>query len=212
MRYKLLFIQPIFFIAITQSYSQTPLTADKKENLKILFKKKAESIQTLKCNFIQTKNISSLGISIESKGIFLFKKLNDNILWEYTSPNQIAIIISKGEFHIRNQSIGKNNMSKQNELFSKLNTILLSSINGEILENIDFNTNVFDYNNNYVVELAPKNNNPLNETLASLKVIFRKTDLTITEINLVEITGDKTNIIFQNMLLNTPISDSNFTY
>ena len=60
------------------------------------FSEEARSVQTLKADFIQEKNLKILVQPLVSKGVFYFKK-PDSLRWEYKSPVRSVLLMHNGE-------------------------------------------------------------------------------------------------------------------
>ena len=62
----------------------------------------AGSIQTIKCDFVQEKNLSMLSEKIISKGNFLFKK-QTKVKMEYTKPYRYLLIINGDKVMLKDE-------------------------------------------------------------------------------------------------------------
>lgn len=196
---------------LSPNYAQDGNKSLHSEEIRGKLANNAKNIYSLKSTFTQNKYISSLGISVESKGMFLYKKQDKKIRWEYTSPNKFLVIIKNGEIHTQNQenSFPNNNVSK---LFSELNSIILSSLNGEILSDNNFTYEIKENNKQFIIELSPRSNSRLKPILEKLNIFINKTDLAIAEIKLTEPVGDYTSIVLDNVQMNVSVNDSNFQF
>jgi outer membrane lipoprotein carrier protein len=169
----------------------------------------SRSINTLKGSFTQNKLINSLGIEVESKGIFYYKKYGEKLRWEYKTPTQFIVIFASGNMRIENttvQTISPKNMDK---LFSQLNRIILTSLNGEINDLSDFNKNIMENSTNNLVKLTPINSE-LSDILKEFNIYFEKISKRIIKVEIIEVSNDITEINFNDIQINTEISDNLF--
>ena len=200
----------LFFIRI-EGYTQEYKKSENPNEINSLLSENAKQVNDLKGVFVQTKHIGSLNIQVESKGSFLYKKQGSKILWEYISPTQSSMVFINGEFHIRQQDNVSANSNKQNAIFSELNTIILNSLSGNLVNTKGFNKDFFESQNRYLIQLRP-NSSELSQFLIKLEIYFNKTDYRVSEVKLYEVGNDITSISFTNLQTNPNLSDSLFKF
>lgn len=198
------------FLLLLNSYTQEFTLSSNSRSLNELLTTNAKQINTLKGDFVQTKLISSLGMQVESKGNFLYKKQGNKILWKYIAPTQFELVFIDGKFHI-NQQDNAANSNKQNGLFFELNAILLNSLSGNLSDTKGFNKAYFESNNKFMIQLTP-DSSKLSELLLKIEIIFNKSDSSISEVKLFEVGNDITSIAFVNLQSNQTIADAAFQF
>ncbi len=159
-------------------------------------------------DFKQEKQLEYLSTTIESSGKFWFKDGN-KLRWEYTSPFNYLIVINNGVFTIKDED--KTNVfdTKSNKAFQELNEILISTVNGTLINSGKFDIEIYENNDAYLVKLAPKNIE-MKEILKSIDLYFSKVDLAVFKVKMTETKEDYTIITFTNKELNSDINNQLF--
>ena len=86
----------------------------------------------------------------------------------------------------------------------------LLGIQGAVLNNPDYRTNVFENTQGFLIELSPSAK-ALKEFFKNINIFVARKDYTVTRLELHEQSGDKTVITYQNKELNTNLPDALFT-
>ena len=165
--------------------------------------------QSIKSDFIQEKNLSMLSEKIVSKGKFWFKK--DNMVrLEYLQPYQYLMIINKNNVFIKDGNKENKISSRSNKIFKQVNKITVDCVQGTVLSNTDFKTRIFESKNSYLVELTPVANG-IKDLFKTINVIVDKKELSVSSIEMHELSGDNTLLHFINKELNSTIPDAIFS-
>lgn len=166
---------------------------------------------TMTCDFIQEKNLVVLSEKIISKGKLYFKKEN-NIRWEYTDPLRYLIIINQDKIFIRDDNTRKQYDIKSNKMFKELNKFIMGCIQGDILKNDkEYAIEYFENSKQYYVKLIPRAEK-MRQMLNELQIWFKKDDLTISSLKMVESDDDYTKIDFFNKKMNSDIPLEKFNF
>lgn len=198
-----IFISSCFINAFAQNETETDINL-----LQSAIEQHSASINSLSGEFIQTKELSSLGVRIEQKGKFYFKKLNNKFRWEYKTPTQFIIIYSEGNFKIKQyEHIDQNKAA--NEVFTELNKILLQTLRGNLETEDNFIATAFEGTSCYRLVLVPELSG-LKELLSNIQLTFDKNTFQVKEILLSETTGDLTRITLINLTENPSLPNSLF--
>ena len=168
----------------------------------------AKDIHSLAGTFLQVKTVASLGISIESKGKFFFKKNGNKFRWEYLSPTQFVIIYANDEFKIK-QFENVDQKQATSTVFTELNTVLLQALNGKLKPNESFDMSAMEYDAAYTLILTPVESE-LSILLKSVILSFDKSTYSVNSITLTERNEDNTLIQLTNLKKNKAISDNLF--
>jgi outer membrane lipoprotein-sorting protein len=161
-----------------------------------------ESIQS---NFSQEKTLTMLSEKMNSTGKFWYRK-KDNLRMEYIQPYPYLMILNAGKIFIKEGQKENKISANSNKVFQQVNRILIDCVSGNMLENPDFKSRVFESPNAFLVELQPVAKN-LRELYKNINIVIDKSDYTATSIEMFELSGDKTIIRFQNKELNAHIPD-----
>jgi len=168
----------------------------------------AISTQTIKCNFIQEKNLSVVSEKIISKGTFRFKKQN-KVRMEYLQPFHYLLIINNDKVTIRDDQKTNSFSSRSNKLFTLINTIIMDCVQGTALDNKDFSSSVFTNEKNNLIVLSPIKKE-LQGFFQSIHVYLDVKDGSVYKIDMLEPSGDNTVITFTDKEINGPLPDSEF--
>jgi len=159
-------------------------------------------------DFVQVKQLSFLEEDVKSRGKFYFRKEN-MLRWEYTEPYRYLIIFNHDSILIRNDDKTNIYDAASGRMFREINNIMLSMVNGTILDDNDF---VFEYYENdraYKLALTPLDVN-MKEFLSEIHLFINKENYSVDELMMIEHSGDFTNIRFMNKRLNEDIPDHIF--
>ncbi|MDB5228966.1 MAG: outer rane lipoprotein carrier protein LolA [Bacteroidota bacterium] len=169
----------------------------------------SKSVNTIKSDFIQEKNLSVLSEKIKSKGVFMFKKQNMARM-EYISPFKYLLIINGDKVFIKDAQKSNSFSSSNNKMFENINKIMIDCVQGTALENKNFTCVVYENDKLYLLELSPK--------LKAFKDLFKKIDIyidkkdyTVNNFDMSDASGDNTVITFINKQFNTNVTDADFT-
>lgn len=166
-------------------------------------------------DFTQVKNMSMLSEKITSKGHFWFQRQetgirkNNNLRWEYTAPYQYTIVINKDKILIKDEAKVKKYDMNSNKVFKEINDIMISCVNGTVLNSNKFKIAYFENENGYKLELLPTQNN-MKESLKKINMYFDKSITSVVKLEMQEPEDDLTTIEFSNKKLNGSIAAEKF--
>lgn len=175
-----------------------------------LFSATAKATQTIKSDFVQEKELSLLSEKIVSKGKFWFKKEN-KVRMEYQQPFQYLMIMNQNSIYIKDGSKENKISTRSNKLFQQVNQITVDCIRGTVLNNPDYKVRVFESSQGFLMELAPSSK-ALRDFFKNINIFVSKKDYSVTKLELLEQSGDKTVISYQNKEMNTNLPDALFTF
>ena len=168
----------------------------------------SKNTETVKSRFVQYKQLSVLENTIESRGIFMFKKPG-KVRWEYQSPYPYLILMNKGRMTVKEEGKVQEFDTESNRMFKEINDLMLSMLSGEILNNPHFDTEIKENSEQILAVLTPRKKE-LKQMMQSIEMYFNKNTYVITEIKIPEASGDYTRIVFKNRQNNIPLSESEF--
>jgi len=208
---KIIYLTILLSVICGNIFSQSGRKLDASE--KLAFEQKvieqSNDIKSLRCAFVQEK--TSLLVSEKSvvKGE-MFYQPPSMLRWEYTEPTPSVFILNGNNAAMLDKNgkkIGNERMLKQ------LGGIIISMINGDgITQNKQFLSELYELDANRMsVVLMP--------VQKRLKDFYNKIELKIdlktmlaTDIILDEKSGDKTEISFKNIVLNSEIPQNKFSF
>ena len=204
--------QTLYILLCALSVSLNAQTGFKPVKDTILLKEKINHISketnSLESDFVQVKTLSMLSEKITSKGHFCFKK--DNLLrWEYVSPYTYIIVINKEKVLIKDENKLKKYDMNSNKIFKEINDIMISCINGNILNSNKFKIAYSENDKGYRLELTPLVKG-MKESLKKIYMYFDKAVTSVIKLEMVETTDDFTVIDFTNKKVNGDILAEKF--
>ncbi|MBL7885269.1 MAG: outer membrane lipoprotein carrier protein LolA [Flavobacterium sp.] len=199
----LIFVSNIM-VAQEQKMSAAEITSFKTE-----VEKESKSIKTIKTDFIQYKHMDFLSKDIETSGKMSFKAPN-LLNWQYTKPYNYSIVFKNNKVYINDQ--GKKNTvdAGNSKLFEKINKMIVGSVSGNVFDDKEFTISYFKTKEFYITKLLPKTKE-VQKYIKQIDLFFPINDVTVSQVKLIEPSGDFTKIVFKNKQLNAKIDDSAFT-
>lgn len=201
----------IFLLITSAGFSQSELfkPIHDVENFKKEFATQSQKVSTIKSDFIQEKSLSLISEKIISKGEFWFKR-KDKVKILYTSPFSYLMIINGNQMISKDGSKASRIDASSNKMFKQINRIIIDCVQGTILSNKDFDSQVFENTNQFLLKLSP-HLKVMKDFFSSINVTVEKKDYSVSIIELLEQEGDKTIMKFSNKQINTNINDEIFT-
>ena len=190
-------------------FSMSAMTEQQKQDVITKLNQTSASIQTMSANFSQTKYLSMLSDKMVSDGKIYYSK-SDKLRWEYTSPYQYLFIFNGTKVYVGNNS--KQNIidTNTNKVFKEIARIMMNTVTGTALSNNgDFEIALSEDNNQWIVTLTPKKKE-LKSMFTKVVLYFNKKSNIVSEINIFEKNGDRTNIKFSGIQTNKSIDATLF--
>jgi outer membrane lipoprotein-sorting protein len=166
------------------------------------------STNTINTTFIQEKNLSFIEEKIISKGILFYEK-PDKLRLEYKDPFTYIMIMNGGRMMTDNGEKKSEYDLTSNKMFSEINNLIISSVKGNILNNTNFKSSLFENNEIYFVQLIPLDKE-LGKYIKTIGLFMNKKDFTVDELQITEQSDDYTHIRFTNKAINEEIPPASF--
>lgn len=167
-----------------------------------------QQVKTLQSDFTQTKKMDFLDKSIITHGRMSLKSPN-MLSWKYTKPYQYSIIFKENKIFINDQG-KKSSFDAKSKTFEKINKLIVGSSNGKMFNDPEFTVTYFKNANYNIARFTPKSSQLL-KYIKQIELYFPKNQSTVSQVNMLEASGDTTNIVFKNTKINAPISASEFS-
>jgi outer membrane lipoprotein carrier protein len=195
--------------SLTFTASAETLTAKQQQDAITKINASAAALKSMDCSFVQTKNLSMLNEKMVSKGRMVYRQ-SDKLRWEYTSPYQYLFIFNGTKVYVGNKSRKDVIDTNSNKVFKEVARIMMNTVTGKALSNqTDFTVSVASNGSTYVVTLVPKKKD-LKQMFYKIVLTFTKSDIMISEVDIYEKNGDRSNIVLKNIVTNTPVNESLF--
>ncbi|WP_432670200.1 LolA family protein [Flavobacterium sp. SM2513] len=199
----LFFISNLSIFAQEQKMSSSEITI-----FKGILEKESKNIKSLKTDFIQYKHLDFLSKDIETSGKMYFKQPN-LLNWQYTNPYQYSIIFKNNKVFINDQG-NKSTIDAKSKMFEKINKLIVGSVSGNMFDEKEFTIAYYKNKSVYIVKLTPKTT-AIKKYINQIDLQFPIYETTVSEVKLIEPSGDFTRILFKNKQVNAKIDDSIFT-
>ncbi len=171
-------------------------------------KKVSAETKTIDCDFLQYKHLDILENDIESIGHFSFKASN-KVRWQYTKPYNYLIVMNTCKMWIKNDKKIQEYDTKSNKVFKEVNDLMIGMVQGNILDNPDFNSELYTSKDEILAILVPQKPE-MKDFLSEIHIFFDIKTFTVSKLKMIEQSGDYTLIKFINRKYNISISDNNF--
>lgn len=203
---KVLLIISISFCCVIGAMAQN-IT---KEVLVAKVNQTASDIKSLECDFVQIKHISLLKEKIASKGKMYYSS-NNKLRWEYLSPYTYCFIINDTKVSLTSSSQKDIIDIKNNQMFQEIAKIMMNSVTGKCLSSTsDFDLSLSSKSNKTIAILYPKKKT-LKQLFTNITLNFNDDYSMIETVELIEKSGDKTEIKLINPKLNKGIDENVFS-
>lgn len=189
--------------------SQAALTSSQQQEIIEKINASASRMKSMSCSFTQTKHLSLLSDKMVSSGKMYYKQPN-KLRWEYTAPYNYLFVFNGTKVYVGNKSKKDVIDTNTNKVFKEIARIMMSTVTGKALSNkTDFSISVADNGKTWTVTLIPKKKE-MKQMFAKIELIFNKSNIMISEINIYEKNNDRTNINLNDIATNGSIDESFF--
>ncbi len=203
---KLLLVIVAVFITTTVAHSQSTADAKIKQQINAV----ASKMQTMQCDFVQTKYMKLLNDKMVSQGKMYYQQ-SDKLRWEYTSPytytfvlNGSKVMLNKGK---RSDVINVN----QSKFFKEIARIMMNSVVGKCLtDEKDFKVSISSTATQWVATLVPQRKD-MKQMFQKIVLYFSRSAKMVSTVELIEKKGDRTVIQLKNVKTNSPINAKVFS-
>jgi outer membrane lipoprotein-sorting protein len=166
-------------------------------------------INTQESDFVQEKYLSVMSEKIITKGHFCFKKPN-MLRWEYTDPLKYLIVTNKDKMYIKDKGKVSKYDINSNKMFKSINEMMVSTVNGNLLNNKDYKAKYYEGEKYFLLEMVPLQK-ATKDFLKTIQLYISKSDYSVEKVKMIEPSEDYTTIDFTNRKINQPIADEKFT-
>lgn len=190
---------------ISSAYSQNMSEAQ----IRTKINQAASQLQTLQCDFVQTKHLKMLNDKLVSHGKMYYKK-SDKLRWEYTTPYHYIFILNGSQVLLKNEKRNDIIDVNQNKVFKEIARLMMNSVVGKSLsDSRDFSSKISSSNSELIATLTPMRKD-LKQMFKQISLYFSKSTSLVYKVILVEKNGDKTVIELKNSKKNEPVNTNVF--
>lgn len=156
------------------------------------------SMESLECDFIQTRHSKMLSEDIKSEGRMSYKR-PDVLLWEYTSPKRHSFAMEGVKVTMKNAEGAEVADSGSKKAFREIARLMTGSLTGEMLaDGRAFTADAAEKGGKWVVTLTPVRKD-LQQMLSSMTMYYDTQIKSVVKVELMERSGDYTTIAFKNI-------------
>ncbi len=156
-------------------------------------------IQSLSCQFTQTKQSFLLVDNAEAKGKMSYSRPK-SMRWEYITPYSYALVVEGDSLSMTGNGTASTNQ-KANRMMKEMSSLIIGSINGErLFDERTFSINIYEETGCYRVKMNPKRKD-MQRMFQNITFLFGSDDYTVRSVVLTEKSGDATTINFENLTI-----------
>lgn len=199
MKKVLLYI--ICLLTIVSAFGQNNKELVGEQRLKVIneITRNTVGIQSLSCQFTQTKQSSLLVDNAEAKGKMSYSRPK-SMRWEYTSPYTYALVVEGDSLSMTGNGTASTNQNA-NRMMKEMSSLIIGSINGErLFDERTFSINIYEETGCYRVKMNPKRKD-MQRMFQNITFLFGSDDYTVRSVVLTEKSGDATTINFENLTI-----------
>lgn len=170
----------------------------------------AAAMQSLECDFTQTKYISLMNDKMVSVGRMVYRQ-SDRLRWEYSSPYSYIFILNGSSVTLKSGAKTDVIDIRTNRIFSEIARIMMNSVTGKCLtDSTEFKVSISADSREYVARLTPQKKE-MKQMFSSIVLHFDRTAEVVQTIELHERSGDRTIIELKNIKKNRTVNEELFT-
>lgn len=193
----------LLWLLLLPTYSQS------ESQIKTLINNAASRMQSMTCDFVQTKHLKLLNDKMVSRGKMYYQQ-RDKLRWEYVSPYQYTFIINGSQVLLKNNGRRDQIDVNQNKVFKSIAQIMMNSVVGKCLsDDKNFRTSIVASGSEYVATLLPQRKD-IKSMFEKIILHFDRQKAMVTKVELLEKKGDRTVIELRNIKSNVSIPQSTF--
>lgn len=194
------------FIAFGQ---EVELSGSEATKFRTMVEEGTKDLKSIKTDFVQKKHMEFLTNDIESKGK-MYLNAEGMLRWQYSEPNKYSIIFKNNKIFIDDNG-KKSTVDGDQKMFQKISKLISGSVRGNLFDDDEFDIRYYKKDNTIFVKLTPKNKE-MTKYISKVILTFQKNDSTVSQVKLIEPSGDYTLIMFKDKQLNVPIDAKVFSH
>lgn len=190
----------IFWLCFNAFYAfaQEPMSSKEASDFRSKVISKTANIQNMQSEFEQRKHLDFLANDIKTYGKMHYQKPN-KLSWEYTKPYQYRIVFAQDKITINDN--GKVSQVKADDkIFKKINNLIVSSVNGNVFDEKEFDITYWFSEKKAMVKLRTKEK-VLQSYITEIQLTFSE-KFVVEKVKLIEPSADYTEILFKNTKIN----------
>ena len=174
------------------------------------FEKVAGEVRSMQCSFRQVKTLNMLNEELISTGVMFYHQ-PALLRWQYLKPYEYTFVISDSQVMIKNTDRLDVIDINQSKIFKEITQIMVNSVTGRCLtEKKDFDVTMYNDKDEWIADLRPLKKE-LKSLFKTIKLHINPQKCMISQVELIEQTGDMTHIYLYDYKINVDIDEKMFT-
>lgn len=179
------------------------------EQIKDEVYKVVKGIQSLQCDFVQTKTVKMLADKAVATGSMAFQS-DKKLRWVYKTPFEHVFILNETQVLVQDKDNKDIVNIEKSRIFKEVSKMIKEDVVGQSFKDgKTFMVSCSEEGDCYVAVLTTLNKK-LKDMFASMILRIDRNKKILTEVELSSSKGDKTVLSFQNIVINKPIDDTLF--
>ena len=170
---------------------------------------KSKSTTSIISDFEQFKHLEFLSNDIKSSGKLVYKYPNF-IKWAYEAPFKYSAIFKNDKLYINDNGKKSDIDMGSNKTFKSLNDLIVKSVTGDMFDENKFKIIYYKSTKYYKVSFTPIEK-AMQKIINKIELKFDISTLDVVEVKMIESSEDYTLLKFLNLILNEPVSDTEFS-
>ena len=185
------------------------VTAQKNDAIVSKITDAAAAIESMECDFTQTRHILLLDDYTTSEGRMVYRRSN-RLCWEYSSPYTYTFVLNGRNVTLKRGRFSEDTDVSTHRIFSEIARIMLSSVTGRCLtDSSEYRVKLSAGDGEYIARLTPQKSD-VRQIFNTIFVRFDISSGMVSRIELLERGGDKTVIELKNIVKNQPVNENIF--
>ncbi|MBO7069474.1 MAG: outer membrane lipoprotein carrier protein LolA [Bacteroidaceae bacterium] len=169
--------------------------------------KASQTVNTLQCDFVQTKKLKMLNDAMVSKGK-MWCSQPDRLRWEYLEPYSSAFILNKGKLLLKKGKRSNVISVNRSKMLKEMTRIMIPPALGKcLMDKKDFFVSVETKDNIHILELLPLSKE-LKQMYTKIILYYDRRQSIVTKVEMREKNGDNTTIELTSIKKNMAINES----
>ena len=190
------------------AFSQTKMSDAEVKSFVAKVSAENKNMQSLQSDFVQTKKMDFLNKDIVTSGKMALKTPNQ-LSWKYNKPYQYSVVFQNNKIYINDQG-KKSSVDAKSKMFEKINKLIVGTSGGNLFNDPEFTVQYFKNGSNRIARFTPKSAQLL-RYIKQVDLTFAENQTTVSQVNMLEASGDTTTITFKNTKINAAIPADAFS-
>ena len=170
------------------------------------FEKVAGEVRSMQCSFRQVKTLNMLNEELISTGVMFYHQ-PALLRCQYLKPYEYTFFISDSQVMIKNTDLLDVIDINQSKIFKEITQIMVNSVTGRCLtEKKDFDVTMYNDKDEWIADLRPLKKE-LKSLFKTIKLHIHPQKCMISQVELIEHTGDMTHIYLYDYKINVDIDE-----